>query len=85
VRQRGGIGSIAHDPKQKDIRVFFGGGAAGSRSVKVLSGKEGRRRGGTAESRTKVSPHTVTSESPVIGDSSNVYDTKLSGRDSSQL
>lgn len=25
-RQRGGIGSAAHDPNQKDIRAFFGGG-----------------------------------------------------------
>lgn len=25
VRQKGGIGSAAHDPKQKDIRAFFGG------------------------------------------------------------
>ncbi|KAI0755047.1 phosphoglycerate mutase-like protein [Daedaleopsis nitida] len=25
-RQGGGIGSAAHDPKQKDIRAFFGGG-----------------------------------------------------------
>ncbi|KAF8583352.1 phosphoglycerate mutase [Ramaria rubella] len=29
-RQKGGIGSTAYDPKQKDIREFFGGG--GSRS-----------------------------------------------------
>jgi len=27
VRQKGGIGSSAHDPKQKDIRSFFGGGS----------------------------------------------------------
>ncbi|KAF7422519.1 hypothetical protein PC9H_010675 [Pleurotus ostreatus] len=26
VRQKGGIGSAAHDPMQKDIRTFFGGG-----------------------------------------------------------
>ncbi|GJE98398.1 phosphoglycerate mutase-like protein [Phanerochaete sordida] len=26
-RQKGGIGSSAYDPKQKDIRAFFGGGA----------------------------------------------------------
>ncbi|KAH9922855.1 phosphoglycerate mutase-like protein [Epithele typhae] len=26
VRQKGGIGSAAHDPKQQDIRAFFGGG-----------------------------------------------------------
>jgi len=25
-RQKGGIGSSAYDPKQKDIRAFFGGG-----------------------------------------------------------
>jgi hypothetical protein len=25
-RQKGGIGSVAFDPKQKDIRTFFGGG-----------------------------------------------------------
>lgn len=25
IRQKGGIGSAAHDPKQKDIRAFFGG------------------------------------------------------------
>ncbi|RDX42613.1 phosphoglycerate mutase-like protein [Lentinus brumalis] len=25
-RQKGGIGSAAHDPKQQDIRAFFGGG-----------------------------------------------------------
>ena len=24
-RQKGGIGSAAYDPKQKDIRAFFGG------------------------------------------------------------
>lgn len=24
-RQQGGIGSASHDPKQKDIRAFFGG------------------------------------------------------------
>ncbi len=24
-RQKGGIGSAPHDPKQKDIRAFFGG------------------------------------------------------------
>lgn len=27
-RQKGGIGSAAYDPKQKDIRAFFGGGGA---------------------------------------------------------
>ena len=26
-RQKGGVGSAAYDPNQKDIRVFFGGGA----------------------------------------------------------
>jgi len=26
-RQKGGIGSAAYDPKQKDIRAFFGGKA----------------------------------------------------------
>ncbi|KAL1690322.1 histidine phosphatase superfamily, partial [Schizophyllum commune] len=26
VRQKGGIGSSAHDPRQKDLRAFFGGG-----------------------------------------------------------
>jgi len=26
IRQKGGIGSSAYDPKQKDIRAFFGGG-----------------------------------------------------------
>lgn len=26
VRQKGGIGSSSHDPNQKDIRAFFGGG-----------------------------------------------------------
>lgn len=26
-RQKGGIGSAAYDPNQKDIRAFFGGGA----------------------------------------------------------
>lgn len=25
IRQKGGIGSAAYDPKQKDIRAFFGG------------------------------------------------------------
>ncbi|KAF8895486.1 phosphoglycerate mutase-like protein [Infundibulicybe gibba] len=30
VRQKGGIGSAAHDPKQKDIRAFFGGRAVAS-------------------------------------------------------
>jgi len=25
TRQKGGIGSAAYDPKQKDIRAFFGG------------------------------------------------------------
>lgn len=25
-RQKGGIGSAAYDPKQQDIRAFFGGG-----------------------------------------------------------
>lgn len=28
VRQKGGIGSSAHDPKQRKIQEFFGGGAA---------------------------------------------------------
>jgi len=28
ARQKGGIGSAAHDPAQQDIRAFFGGGAA---------------------------------------------------------
>lgn len=27
-RQKGGIGSTTYDPKQQDIRAFFGGGAA---------------------------------------------------------
>lgn len=27
IRQKGGIGSAAFDPKQKDIRAFFGGNA----------------------------------------------------------
>ncbi|KAJ3722027.1 phosphoglycerate mutase-like protein [Lentinula guzmanii] len=30
VRQRGGIGSLAHDPKQKDIRGFFAGATSKS-------------------------------------------------------
>ena len=29
-RQKGGIGSAAYDPKQKDIRAFFGGAAVKS-------------------------------------------------------
>ena len=29
-RQQGGIGSSAYDPKQKDIRAFFGGAAVKS-------------------------------------------------------
>jgi len=29
-RQKGGIGSAAHDPNQKDIRAFFSGGGAGT-------------------------------------------------------
>ncbi|KAI0087902.1 phosphoglycerate mutase-like protein [Irpex rosettiformis] len=28
-RQKGGIGSSAHDPKQRDIRAYFSGGAVG--------------------------------------------------------
>ncbi|KAL1743181.1 histidine phosphatase superfamily [Schizophyllum fasciatum] len=28
VRQKGGIGSSAHDPRQQDLRAFFGGGKA---------------------------------------------------------
>ncbi|KDQ62327.1 hypothetical protein JAAARDRAFT_30223 [Jaapia argillacea MUCL 33604] len=33
-RQKGGIGSAAHDPKQQDIRAFFGGAAASGTSEK---------------------------------------------------
>jgi len=33
VRQKGGIGSQAHDPKQQDIRAFFGGGGASDTKV----------------------------------------------------
>ncbi|KAH7877995.1 histidine phosphatase superfamily [Lentinula edodes] len=34
VRQKGGIGSLAHDPKQKDIRGFFAGSTGASSSSK---------------------------------------------------
>ncbi|KAJ3887255.1 phosphoglycerate mutase [Lentinula edodes] len=34
VRQKGGIGSLAHDPKQKDIRGFFAGSTGASASSK---------------------------------------------------
>lgn len=39
-RQGGGIGSAAHDPKQKDIRAFFGGGKVGGAGEPEL--EEGR-------------------------------------------
>ncbi|KAJ3813319.1 phosphoglycerate mutase [Lentinula aff. lateritia] len=34
VRQKGGIGSLAHDPKQKDIRGFFAGSTSANASSK---------------------------------------------------
>ena len=41
-RLKGGIGSSAYDPKQKDIRAFFGGGAVKPAAV-----------GGRSESNAK--------------------------------
>ncbi|KAH9947560.1 phosphoglycerate mutase-like protein [Amylocystis lapponica] len=38
ARQKGGIGSAAHDPSQQDIRAFFGGGA----TAKQTENEEGR-------------------------------------------
>lgn len=35
VRQKGGIGGSAHDPKQSDLRTFFAGGGVSS-GVEVL-------------------------------------------------
>ena len=32
-RQKGGIGSAAYDPKQKDIRAFFGGATVSADST----------------------------------------------------
>ena len=40
-RQAGGIGSAAHDPKQRDIRAFFGGGKVESETAAEQS-EEGR-------------------------------------------
>ncbi|KAL1736536.1 histidine phosphatase superfamily, partial [Schizophyllum commune] len=40
VRQKGGIGSSAHDPRQKDLLAFFGGGKA----RKISSQKRSERR-----------------------------------------
>ncbi|KAI5896815.1 phosphoglycerate mutase-like protein [Schizophyllum commune H4-8] len=37
VRQKGGIGSSAHDPRQKDLRAFFGGGKARTASAQKRS------------------------------------------------
>ena len=36
VRQKGGVGSAAHDPKQQDIRAFFGGGKIPAAAVEGL-------------------------------------------------
>ncbi|KAH8114735.1 histidine phosphatase superfamily [Phellopilus nigrolimitatus] len=45
-RQLGGIGSAAHDPAQKDIRAFFGGGAVspskGEEITRPTESEEGR-------------------------------------------
>ncbi|KAH8104740.1 phosphoglycerate mutase-like protein [Cristinia sonorae] len=42
-RQKGGIGSAAFDPKQKDIRAFFGGAKLGSQAdVSASTKEEGR-------------------------------------------
>ena len=40
TRQKGGIGSAAHDPKQQDIRAFFGGGKPKGETVTDV--EEGR-------------------------------------------
>ena len=39
-RQKGGIGSAAYDPKQKDIRAFFGGKAEPPRESDISAHEE---------------------------------------------
>lgn len=41
ARQKGGIGSAAYDPKQQDIRSFFGGAKVDTKDS-VLVTEEGR-------------------------------------------
>ena len=38
-KRQKGVGSVAHDPAQSDIRTFFGGGVIDGKKVKLEEGR----------------------------------------------